>query len=442
VTRRVSASHDVLLHAKTPSRPYVVYSSTTLPKLSLLFAELADNWPPTKKQRLSLDIPFVELSQEDWDLPVNNSQGATKMHSSGKNDAEKENIGPKSPSRSDPKSVTINGSPPAGSPCEADNLFVAEKPVSGPTPLVSHSVQGGDSSSTFSSFGSNSSIGLEPSQEHQRSPSPEASPKRDYSSWFEPAPALPAVGFQTAHCVASSTIGDSIGDIQTFGFRKASDKGWVAPSAAALAAAQEKMKSIWQEGDSEYVASSFVDEMTNPPSRVLTNPQSSPNPGESFFQLPDSPSPATFGKSSFSHATNLPSFSAASSQFKGKGRIQPFKPPSMNLPSPNVYNSPATGFIGSPLNPKRTAQLPSSSFTFQHSQPSMTNTASLTPGGQAAAGGSAFVTPVRPSAMGRATRGMQGRPKFVTPFKAGMRPGEPGRKALEDALASPLKNLQ
>jgi breast cancer 2 susceptibility protein len=400
--------------------------------LSPLFAELADNWPPTKKQRLSLDMPFVELSQEDWDLdskpsqgsksPINNSQGAKKMHSSGKNDsndAGKENIGPKSP-------------------CKTDILFVAEKPVSGPTPLVSRRVQGGDSSSTFSSFCSNSSIGLEPSQERPRSPSPEVSPERDYSSWFEPAPALPAVGFQTAHCVASSTIGDSIGDIQTFGFRKASDKGWVAPSAAALAAAQEKMKSIWQEGDSEYVASYFVDEMTNPPFRVLTNSPSSPNTAESFFQLPESPSPATFGQSSFLHATNLSSFSTASSQLKGKGRIQPFKPPSMIPPSPNAYNSPtinSTGFIGSPLNPKQIAQPPSSSFTFQHPQPA----ASSTPGRQAAAGGSAFVTPVRPSVVGRATRGMQGRPKFVTPFKAGMRPGEPGRKALEDALAAPLK---
>jgi breast cancer 2 susceptibility protein len=305
-----------------------------------------------------------------------------------------------------------------GTPINLDTPFASEKPTFTSANFATSNMLLED---TFASPAAlpHTSSNSDSLRESPRSPSPVIPPERDYSSWFESAPALPAVGFQTAKFVSSSLSQDQTVGVHTTGFMKASNTGWIAPSAEALAKAEEKIKT-WQEGDTGPVVSSIeqVHDISAKPSvnsnlsrPVLGAVENSFN----FAHLPDSPSPANFGRPSNAQSSTS-SFSAAPSQIKGK--VQPFKSPLMQRSSrPPVMNSPE-------FNPLAIGSTDSPSAS--HGRPH-----------------TAFHTPVRPSGLGgRGFRNTVAKPRFITPFKEGMRPGDPGRKlvvGVHDKQTAPVK---
>ncbi|KAJ7610818.1 hypothetical protein FB45DRAFT_941706 [Roridomyces roridus] len=136
---------------------------------------------------------------------------------------------------------------------------------------------------------------------------------------------------------------------------------------------------------------------------------------DNSFNSPVTPSPAQFSRPSTS--TALPALS-----LPGLGQFK--------APKPKAFKSPLlpqtaakAAFAPSPLNPHARQGMVSSSFVTAGTQHSF-----------AAVGGTP-ATPLRTSVTGFVTpmRGAsRSRPAFKTPFKAGMKPGEPGRVRLEE----------
>lgn len=286
---------------------------------------------------------------------------------------------------------------------------------------------------------------------YSRSPSPEIPPETDYSAWFRPEPALPTtlppVGFQTAKFASASSI-------PIAGFLKASNKGWIAPSVAALAKAEEKMKQIWQEGDADQRLQPTDEnlQLASASASVLASSGESPRPvfravqNSKSFTSPGTPTPASgFVRPSVSSPSGIDFLEG-----KGKAKLF-FKSPLINSTMNATPNK--TLATGSPLNPNNFKQS-HASFTTAGSQHPFTSTSiaiAATPSRPAAAfdtpvRSTAFSTPVR--SLGLVPRGgamrnsiTSGPAKFVTPFKVGMAPGEPGRNQLEER-EKPALSLQ
>lgn len=287
------------------------------------------------------------------------------------------------------------------------------------------------------------------SQDHPRSPSPEVPQEKDYSSWFEPDPILAPVGFQAASLPVVSSQPEV--PIPVIGFMKASNKGWIAPSNTSLTLAKQKMR-IWQEGDPDPAPISSQNSDNDIP--CVPASRDSPRPvlravenSYSLGQTPDTPSPAGAGLGRATMIGVLPSFSTPSSvsgRMEDKGKAKPFKSPFINTSLKPLY-TPATSnpvFSSSPLNPTRPSQNAFSLEAPHHPLASTPITGSsfrdLAPPSRA--GNAAFTTPLRPARVNSPnTQTTPGKPRFVTPFKPGMRPGEPGRVKLDETRRNEMK---
>ncbi|PPQ69780.1 hypothetical protein CVT26_014168 [Gymnopilus dilepis] len=279
-------------------------------------------------------------------------------------------------------------------------------------------------------------------RDHERSPSPEAPPPEpDLDSWFDPAPiSTPASAFTTSTSFFSS--GSAMA-----GFSTASRKGILMPSKEALAKAKAKMAAWQQEETTNQDQSNDENSFTSSTSSAFQEPESFSGfktASSAFEQTPSRPvlrdlgntanfnTPATPGFS----RPSMPGFSKASTSVPSPSLHRPgqFKPPAFKQPhTPNI--GPA---ISSPLNPNR--QPLSLNFTsaatphplaappingFRTASPQVTN-----------AGSSSFATPLRPKGPAGLIKSTP--TPFKTPFKPGMRPGEPGRLKLGES-STPLR---
>ncbi|RDB29022.1 Breast cancer type 2 susceptibility [Hypsizygus marmoreus] len=292
---------------------------------------------------------------------------------------------------------------------------------------------------------------LQDSRSSERSPSPQEPPEQDFDSWFQPTSHVPPVAFQTA-AAKLSTIKTSA----PIGFTKASNKGLIAPSSAALAQAREKMKEIWQEdpeiADSTstiLTTSSMVgsENVFKPASSVLKLSPGRPalRAVENSLNSPNTPTPLGFSRPSML-AKTISSPLPAINLFISRN-AKPFKSPLINK-APALVNG---TLPGSPLNPgsrlgtgglsKFTPTLSQHTASSQHplastpitpaSIPSTTVQPTELP---------SFSTPLRPADILQRGNGLKRTPApFVTPFKTGMKPGQPGRIQFdESAKASRL----
>lgn len=200
---------------------------------------------------------------------------------------------------------------------------------------------------------------------------------------------------------------------------------WSAPSAEALAKAAERMKRWQAEIDKEFAKESTQETELpegHEPSRrpasgriVLGSVENSGRPSASQPlsqpDPPDTPSPVR-------------------TEYKGAGATigsslnnrKPFKSPLMNKTA-----GPSSSYIESPLNPNRALTFSSA----RGASSFMTPLKAAFP--SAVAGPSTSVSPTK-KALGATPRRVGGssvkKSTFVTPFKPGMRPGQPGRTHL------------
>jgi len=244
-----------------------------------------------------------------------------------------------------------------------------------------------------------------------RSPSPEGPPsEQDYDSWFDTPPTdVPAsVGFQSASTTKDTGI---------IGFTSAGKGTSFQPSKDALESVKKRMRAWEADAEEEFshtLPPTPQTEVTPPPRPVTpTKPSSgtnkisaSPIPA-SPRQIPPQHTPFTkqkaFKPPLLASKTNLTNsmLSSPSNSTRSKGSVPQFKPPLLSSTS-------------APTLPK----------------PSTPSRATLD---------SAFRTP---SKLGVAHRPGSTK-KFTTPFKPGMRPGDPGRANLqEDSEKKRLQGLQ
>jgi breast cancer 2 susceptibility protein len=240
---------------------------------------------------------------------------------------------------------------------------------------------------------------------HSRPSSPEVPPEPDYSSWFASG-SDSALGLDTEISLplfqsAKSKLAATPVVVPGLALKEMDQaSGWIAPSETALKRAQEKMKG-WQEGDP-----SFTPASPRPILRAVQNSASQLSP----VRTPSTPTPSGFGRSSvLLKPPNIP------------GKPTPFKSPLLST-LPSSSSKPST---------HASWDRPPSSSPFKSAgQHPLTSIPQSTP---------AYSTPARP--MGAPCRPLHeprpGRPKFVTPFKAGMRPGEAGRQVLQQKVVKP-----
>ncbi|KAG6865765.1 hypothetical protein C0991_011962 [Blastosporella zonata] len=281
--------------------------------------------------------------------------------------------------------------------------------------------------------------GEEDIRDYERSPSPEEPPNQDYDAWFQLAGAIPPIVFQAA----SSTL-PTLETPVTVGFAKASNKGLIAPSSAALAKARAKMKEIWQESDSLVTGSPSAG--TSSPSTKDAENGFRPASSSSFIETPRRPA-----LQSVVNSLDSPGFGSPSTPTPG-GFSRPIKPTSSMPPSelfisknskpfksPLILKKPITPAAGGVETPRTTlnARNRPAGFVTSRSQHPLAS-APIT--SQALTAFPSIVTPARhPKTPGSSVKRLIPT-AFVTPFKPGMEPGQPGRLKLEEAnKASQLK---
>jgi breast cancer 2 susceptibility protein len=303
---------------------------------------------------------------------------------------------------------------------DPDNPFRIGTPQSHSKPATSSTV-------SFSNMGfapARSLANLRTTQSYERSPSPEAPPETDYDAWFNPAPVDISVTFQTAKSVSLASAG----------FQKASAPELIVPFHAALATAREKLRDIWaddghgaditNENDPSFAAQRIQMESFKPATRVAAH-FSPERPAlrtmKDLGNTPTTSSPLVFSRPSVT-TSSPPSFSPASRlNVNISNGSKAFKSPLRRAPLPNSNKA----FSSSPLNPRHSVMPPTStSVGSQHplSAPPISRS---------------FATPVSSK---QRSNGVRVTPApFVTPFKPGMKPGEPGRANLQgSAKRSPL----
>ncbi|KAG6817928.1 hypothetical protein H0H87_012396 [Tephrocybe sp. NHM501043] len=265
------------------------------------------------------------------------------------------------------------------------------------------------------------------SRDFERSPSPEEPPNQDYDAWFRPADTLPTTSFQ----VASSAL-PTVETPIAVGFTNAAHKGLLAPSSAALAKARQKMKEIWQELDSPDTGSASATSSTpsaelsestfrsssslsskKSPRRPVLHPvvNSLDSPG---LGSPSTPTPAGFSR------PNKPTSSMTPIELFISKNSKPFK-------SPLLVKKPTTP--RSVDSPRTTTSNRLDGFAADRSQHPLAS-APIT-------GASSFPAIATPARHPKAPIPGSSVKKptfttFVTPFKPGMKPGQPGRLALEE----------
>ncbi|KAJ3567335.1 hypothetical protein NP233_g6425 [Leucocoprinus birnbaumii] len=265
-------------------------------------------------------------------------------------------------------------------------------------------------------FAAASSIQIDAAKSSERSPSPDTPHHNDYDAWFQPAASIPSLGFQAATFVSPASAAPS-----SAGFVNLKSHSTLAPSAAALAKAQARLKELWEEDlpDSENIDPSVKakDQFATPApiSASSTFHRPALQSLDNGNQTPGTPTPAGFAR------PLIPGKPQVVEQLRTKQK--PFK-------SPLVRNAPGPSFASSPLNP-RAGLMPGAGVTNQRS---VSSTVPSTPLKHVLPPpkSSDFQTPVRvPARTPRTTPA-----PFVTPFKPGMRPGEPGRAKLQDSIRS------
>lgn len=228
-----------------------------------------------------------------------------------------------------------------------------------------------------------------------------------------------SVGFAAASVAGAPTF---------VGFKSLGTKTF-APSEKALKDAEVRIRRWEQEFDAEA-------KISDEPSSFKPSGLSLAAPALSQVEdnhVPESPTPARI--SGFKEP-NLPmALPASSSAVPGK---KPFKSPLLTATTTKSFRPPlaphSSAYVASPLNPKRSVNGTSGfASAAAFSTPSKASTSS------------ALATPIRTGSppkkvLGVTPRRLPGKSKFVTPFKPGMRPGEPGRATLE--VTSPQKTRE
>ncbi|KAF5368607.1 hypothetical protein D9758_002203 [Tetrapyrgos nigripes] len=352
--------------------------------------------PSRKRQRVECSSPLVpdpELTEAELgaldEIEFKLSQTMSQQNSSRQSSSQMDNADPDNPFADAGPS-----NPPASKPAFTGFMTAA---------AVSSSQQG-------------------ISQNWDRS-SPDPHEEKDNSTWFEPASTSGLAGFQAASFTSASSLASKNDSFPSVGFKTGGGKGILAPSAAALAKAKEKMKE-WEEDSIEgeedtsaipaatfQTASSMSFQAAQrPPFRSVEN------------SVPDTPCPPEVARPSRS-AT--PAFTSPLINSANRNRPKPFKTPFLTTPNPKA---------SSPTPFKLPLQTPSS-FVSARSQHPLS----------AAQVSTSFQTPVRPNPVASSfsstgTPARKSTPaKFVTPFKPGMKPGQPGRKALDTPISAPAK---
>ncbi|KAK0481755.1 hypothetical protein IW261DRAFT_1472286 [Armillaria novae-zelandiae] len=231
----------------------------------------------------------------------------------------------------------------------------------------------------------------------------------DFSSWF--APGLPSgtSGFQTAGLVSATSLFSSANASE---FSTAS-KGIIVPSLAALEKARQKMKE-WQGDDVDgplaeestqpnatdlFRTASSLTTLTPPTRSALRSVQNTPD-------TPGTPSPAQFSQPLSKGLTNTSVEGLKTKQLAFRSPLMKPSPLKQSLsPLANLQNNSQSGNQISRAHPLASSPL-STALSTPKSTPLSTG----------------FSTP---KSKLRTTPA-----KFVTPFKPGMRPGEPGREKL------------
>ncbi|KAG8961102.1 hypothetical protein FRC00_013235 [Tulasnella sp. 408] len=214
----------------------------------------------------------------------------------------------------------------------------------------------------------------------------EPAPATDHSSWFEPSASQ-----------ASFLPASQLPEIATT-IKVHKPSTWVMPSQLALESAARKFEQWQQEPDPATAEAEPPTETTSTPSRKPLGAIG--NLGTNAPGTPGSPSPKIASQRPFKPPLRV-----------GSDNANPFASP--QLPRPRLSNFSKPVFQNSPLNPNAISQRAASAHPPQ------------SPG---------FSTPAR-GGLGMLARARQGgvlpRPTFTTPFKANMRPGEPGRLEAE-----------
>ena len=233
-----------------------------------------------------------------------------------------------------------------------------------------------------------------------RSPSPEGpSTEQDYDSWFNTSStdAPPFVGFQSV-----STTG-------FIGFTSVGKGTSFEPSEDAIKDVKKRMRD-W-EADIEQEFSGMRPSTSQTGVALPQRPVTPLRPSLDLDKNPTSPTPVSSRQISPQHTT-----------FARSTKQKPFKPPLLSNKT-NSHNS-------VPASPPKTVQPKGPVPHFKPPLLSSTSASTLpkpsTP--SRATSDSAFRTPMR---LGGAHRPGSAK-KFTTPFKPGMRPGEPGRTKLQD----------
>lgn len=253
------------------------------------------------------------------------------------------------------------------------------------------------------------SVGMMPaniSKGNHRLPSPGGPPpEQDYDSWFGTSSTdTPAfVGFQS---------GSAPNETGFLGFTSAGKGTSFLPSEDAIEKVKKRMRD-WEADIEEELTHirppTFQPEVPSP-RRPVTPPR--PSPGN-----PQSSRP----------------ISSQNSIFVGSAKQKPFKPPLLSNKTNLTISVPA-----SPSNPTHSkGSVPPFKPPMLSSTSASTLPKPLTP--SRATSDSVFHTPVRLGGLQRPSSVK----KFTTPFKHGMRPGEPGRAKLqEDQERKRLQELQ
>ncbi|THH03452.1 hypothetical protein EW145_g6247 [Phellinidium pouzarii] len=269
--------------------------------------------------------------------------------------------------------------------------------------------------------------------DHELPSSPEEPPQApDYSKWFAPDPSTPLLGFQRVSKSLIGPLSDDAAVPSTFtpagnsfigaGFASASDiqKAIIEPSKKALELAAKKMKD-WSEADESVLQTSDAPQSPSKSGPGFARPVLASVANSSTFRTPISPKR---NNSSRSVSTPTPG------RLSGADKTRTFRSPLLGQPSPRtVY--PKAG----PSSPGKNGSRVSRSAR-PHPLASTPMTILVSPerpGGSILDSAEALMTPVRPGVptVSESARRSHKTVGFSTPFKQGMKPGEPGRAVLE-----------
>lgn len=265
--------------------------------------------------------------------------------------------------------------------------------------------------------------------------SPDGTSEKDYSSWFSSTIPTGPMGFLSGKAALASIIPEVP---STVIFTTAAMNKAIIPSETAMQQAEVRMK-LWEaEADQADTEDAILPQMKtspiSPPRPVLVAVENSLVQGSPL----ETAGPALGLSRASTSEFSTPFQPSSAIGAKNKNTIKGFKSP---LIRNNAAPLKAPVFAPSPLNPGRPTMTAASEI-MPVSTPVrvLRSTVPSTPDGSVVAGTSSMATPVRraafstpPRALGITTRARQsGQKPFISPFKPGMRPGEPGRTQLEE----------